>query len=84
MKIHPLGADLFYADRQTDRHDETNSLRNGLKRKERNNKSKSRTKHRQREKKQVTKRRILFETGNKIVDITVIDIFTSLLTNLNG
>ena len=84
MKIHPLGADLFYADRQTDRHDETNILRNGLKRKERNNKSKSRTKHRQREKKQVTKRRILFETGNKIVDITVIDIFTSLLTNLNG
>ena len=25
MKIHPLGADLFHADKLTDIHDETNS-----------------------------------------------------------
>jgi hypothetical protein len=25
MKIHPLGTELFYADGQTDRHDEANS-----------------------------------------------------------
>jgi len=25
MKIHPVGAELFYADRQTDRHDNANS-----------------------------------------------------------
>ena len=26
MKIRPVGAKLFYADRQTDRHDKANSL----------------------------------------------------------
>jgi hypothetical protein len=25
MKIRPVGAELFHADRQTDRHDEANS-----------------------------------------------------------
>jgi hypothetical protein len=25
MKIHPVGAELFHANRQTDRHDEANS-----------------------------------------------------------
>ena len=25
MKIHPVGAELFHADGQTDRHDEANS-----------------------------------------------------------
>jgi len=25
MKIHPVRAELFHANRQTDRHDETNS-----------------------------------------------------------
>ena len=25
MKIHPVGAELFHADVQTDRHDEANS-----------------------------------------------------------
>ena len=75
---------MFHVNGQTDRHDEANSLRKGLKRKKRNNKSKNRTKHRQRETKQVRKRLILLEIGNKIVDITIINMFTSLLTNLKG
>jgi len=31
MKIHPVAADLFHTDRQTDRYDEASSLRMGLK-----------------------------------------------------
>jgi len=60
MKIHPVGADLFHADRQTDRYDEANSLRKGLKLKKTKNKCKSRTKHIQRETKQLN------ETANLI------------------
>ena len=29
MKIRPVGAELFHADRRTDRHDEFNTLRTG-------------------------------------------------------
>jgi hypothetical protein len=54
MKIHPVGADLFHADRQTDRHDQINSLRKGLKRK--NETTKVRVEHNIAERNKPTKR----------------------------